>query len=88
MLRIPHYINNRLTDGGEAASVRRRRHFPETFLFLLLVLIPVRRSVNPRVIIRLEELGKLKKLMTSSGFEPETFRLVATTLTPSPPEVL
>jgi hypothetical protein len=42
-----------------------------------LVLISARGSVDSRAIVRLEGLGKLKNPMTSSGFEPTTFRLVA-----------
>jgi hypothetical protein len=33
--------------------------------------------VDPRAIVRLEELGQLKNPMTSSGVEPMTFQLVA-----------
>jgi hypothetical protein len=33
--------------------------------------------VNPRLIFRLDGLGKLKSSMISSGIEPVTFRLVA-----------
>jgi hypothetical protein len=42
-----------------------------------LVLISVRGSVDPKAIVRLEGLGKLKSRMTSTGKEPATFRLVA-----------
>jgi hypothetical protein len=37
----------------------------------------VRGWVNPRTIVRLERLGKLKNPVTSEGIEPTTFRLVA-----------
>jgi hypothetical protein len=41
-----------------------------------LILIFDRGSVDPRAIVRLEGLGKLKNPMTSSGLEPATFMLV------------
>jgi hypothetical protein len=42
-----------------------------------LVLISVKRRVDPRSIVRLEGLGQLKIPMTSSGLEPAAFRFVA-----------
>jgi hypothetical protein len=42
-----------------------------------LVFISVRGWVDPRAIVRLEELGQLKNPMISSGFAPATFWLVA-----------
>jgi hypothetical protein len=46
---------------------------PERFL----VLIYVRGRVEPRAIVGLEGLGKLKNPMISSGIEPTNFQLVA-----------
>jgi hypothetical protein len=42
-----------------------------------LVLISVRGRINPRAIVWLEGLGKLKNPMTSSGIKSVTFQLVA-----------
>jgi hypothetical protein len=67
-------LDNRLTDGGEFISPRRRPLFTPGWF---LVLISVRGSVDPRTIVRLEGLGQLKNPVTSSGMEPATFRLVA-----------
>jgi hypothetical protein len=64
-------LENRFTDGGEFVSLTRRQHFPPPGRFL--VLISVRGWVDPRAIVRLEGLGKLKR-STSSVLEPATFR--------------
>jgi hypothetical protein len=42
-----------------------------------LLLISVTGRIDPRAIVRLEELGQLKNLITLSGIESATFRLVA-----------
>jgi hypothetical protein len=71
---VPHLLHNRLTDGGEVVSLTRR---PNTPLPPggFLILISVKRSVDPRAIMRLEGLGKLKDPVTSLGIEPATSRL-------------
>jgi hypothetical protein len=73
MLRLPHFLDNRLKDGGEVVSLTRRTPFtPEEdswYSFLL-------ETDSNLAIAQLEELGKLKK-STSSGFDTATFPLVA-----------
>jgi hypothetical protein len=72
--RLPHFLDKLLTNDGEVVSLTSRPLFaPGRFL----VLISVKDWVDPRVIVRLEGLGQLKNPMTSLGFEPATFRLVA-----------
>jgi hypothetical protein len=65
MLRIPHCLESRLTGGGKVVSLTLRpRSTPEKHFLLL---ISVRGSVNPRAIVRLEELGTLKKINSPHG---------------------
>jgi hypothetical protein len=52
---LPHFLNNRLTDGGEVVSLTRQRPFTPPGRFL--VLISVRGWVDPRAIVRLEGLS-------------------------------
>jgi hypothetical protein len=74
VLRFPHFIDNRLTDGSETVNLRCQPPFnPRRFL----VPISVRCWVNPRATVWLEGLGQLRNPMTSSGIKPATFRLVA-----------
>jgi hypothetical protein len=60
MLRLPHFLDTWLTDGGKVVSLTRRP--PITPPGRFLVLISVRGWVNPKAIVRLEGLSKLKKI--------------------------
>jgi hypothetical protein len=68
--RLSHFLDNRLTDGGEVVSLTRRPPFPLRKITGTHFCYTLSRQ-------RLEGLGQLKNLITSSGFEPATFRLVA-----------
>jgi hypothetical protein len=72
--RFPQLLDNRLIDGCDVAALRVGRPLlPGTFL----VLISVRRWVDPRAIVRLEALAQENNWFTSLGLEPATFQLVA-----------
>jgi hypothetical protein len=77
--RLPHFLDKRLTDGGKVVSPTRWPPFtPQVSFLRFLVLISVRGWVDPRAIVRPEELDKFeKKKSTSSGRDNATFRLVA-----------
>jgi hypothetical protein len=70
---FPHFLGNRLTDGGE---VVRLTHCTPLAPGRLLVLISVRGRVNPSATVRLEGLSKMKSRINLSAIEPATFRLV------------
>jgi hypothetical protein len=74
--KISFFLDNQLRDGDKDVSLTKLAELKPTKIFL--VLISVRSLVEPRAIVRLEGLSKLKKKsMTSSGIEPATSRLVA-----------
>jgi hypothetical protein len=58
-LRIPHFLANQLTDGGEVVSLMHKPHF--TFPERFLINMTVTSSENPSAIVWLEGLGTLKK---------------------------
>jgi hypothetical protein len=74
MSKLPHYLDNRLTDGGKVVNLTSWQPFTPG---RILVLISVKGWVDPRALVLLEGLGKLKSPMISSGFETETLLLVA-----------
>jgi hypothetical protein len=69
MSRCPHFAGSWLRDGGKVVSLA---HWPTALpTGRLLIVISVRRSVDPRALMWLEGLiDKLKNRMTSSGTEP------------------
>jgi hypothetical protein len=74
-LRLSNFLDNRLTDGGEAVSLMRRPPFtPQEDSWYSF---PLEAESTPGPIVRLKGLGQLKNPKTSSGIEPATFRFVA-----------
>jgi hypothetical protein len=69
MLRLPHCVKHRLTDGGEVVSLMYwRRSLPPR---ISLLLISVTGSVKYRATVRLEGLGKQKnKQWSHREFKP------------------
>jgi hypothetical protein len=71
MLRIPHLLDNRLTDGGKVVSLTHQP--PSTSQKLLFV----RGLSKPLGLVRLEGIGISIKFNYLSGLESTIFRLVA-----------
>jgi hypothetical protein len=62
-LKLPHFLDIRLTDGGKVVSLIRRPPFTPR---MILGTHFCKGCVDPRAIMRLEGLGQLKNPMTSS----------------------
>jgi hypothetical protein len=78
MLRIPHCLDNRLTDGGKVVSPTHPPHFTlqKHYYFYASGTHFCLRLSKPQGLVRPEGLSKFKEV-TSSGIEPSTFRFVA-----------
>jgi hypothetical protein len=84
MLRLPHFLENRLTDGGEVVSLTRWPPFTPRGRFL--VLFYIRGLVDPRAIVRLEGLSQLKKKIHLIGIRSRD--LTACSIVPQPTTLL
>jgi hypothetical protein len=74
MLRIPHCLDNRLTDGGKIVSLKRRqRSTPQKHYFSASATHFFQKRSKPQGVVRPEGLTEFKKFI----LEPTTFRLVA-----------
>jgi hypothetical protein len=78
MLRVPHYLDNGLTDGGKIVSPAHPPHFtPHKYCYISVSGTRFCWKLSkPQGLVRPAEIRKLKK-KTSLGFEPATFWLAA-----------
>jgi hypothetical protein len=60
MLRIARCVDGCLTDGGEVASLSQQVYIP-LCLGIFVVLFSTGGLFNPKAIVRLEQLDKLKE---------------------------
>jgi hypothetical protein len=68
MLRIPHFLDNRLTDGDEVVSpTHRQRSTPQKHYFSASGTHFCQRLSKPLGLVRPEGLGKLKTIFHLIG---------------------
>jgi hypothetical protein len=75
MLRIPHCLDNRNTDGGKVVCLMHST--PQKHYFSVSGTHFCYRLSKPQGVVRLEGLCKLKKIRSPHrGLEPRTLKLV------------
>jgi hypothetical protein len=77
MLRIPHWLDNLLTDGGKLVSLTHRLRSTPTKIFTNVLVLICRTLGKPQGLERAEGLGKLIKIIHLIGLEPANIWLVA-----------
>jgi hypothetical protein len=83
MLRIPHCLDNRLTDSGKVVSPTHRQHFtPQKHYFSASGTHFCYRMSEPQGLVQHEGLGKLKNFIRLIG--SQTCNLPACSIVPHP----
>jgi hypothetical protein len=75
MSRLPNFLDNRLTDGGEVVRLSAGRSLASG---IFLALISLRGCVDPRAIVRLKGLDQLKNPIPFSIAQPNSAKIKKT----------
>jgi hypothetical protein len=79
MLRIPHYPDNRLKDGGKVVNPTHRPHFTlQKYYFAVSATYFYERLSEPQALVRPEVLGKFKKIILLFGSRIRDFPACST----------